>query len=204
MKSSIFLILILFQINSMPNFEDTKRDLQETKSKDIVILHTNDVHCGVRDTIGYDGLMLYKKQLLKKYNNVILVDAGDHIQGGTIGLLTGGEAIIKIMNKLGYEVATLGNHEFDYKIPVLEERAEQLDCGYISINYCFHANKTARYEVSKIIEKGGKKIAFIGVATPQTLSKTYLNSLVDSNGNKVYDFLTENKSQELYIEFKKK
>ena len=198
MKPLFYFLLIISQIYSSSFIKHNRRILQDTKSNDIVILHTNDVHCGVTDTIGYDGLMLYKKQLEKKYNNVILVDAGDHIQGGTIGLLTGGEAIIKIMNKLGYEVATLGNHEFDYKIPVLEERAEQLDCGYISINYCFHANKTARYEVSKIIEKGGKKIAFIGVATPQTLSKTYLNSLVDSNGNKVYDFLTENKSQELY------
>jgi len=198
MKPLFYFLLIISQIYSSSFIKHNKRILQDTKSNDIVILHTNDVHCGVTDTIGYDGLMLYKKQLEKKYNNVILVDAGDHIQGGTIGLLTDGEAIIKIMNKLGYEVATLGNHEFDYKIPVLEERAEQLDCGYISINYCFHANKTARYEVSKIIEKGGKKIAFIGVATPQTLSKTYLNSLVDSNGNKVYDFLTENKSQELY------
>ena len=88
-------------------------------SDDIVILHTNDVHCGVTDTIGYDGLMLYKKQLQKKYENVLLVDAGDHIQGGTIGLLTHGKAIIEIMNKLKYDVVTLGNHEFDYKIPEL-------------------------------------------------------------------------------------
>ena len=69
-------------------------------SDDIVILHTNDVHCGVQDTIGYDGLMLYKKQMLSKYNNVILVDAGDHVQGGTLGLISNGEAIIDIMNKL--------------------------------------------------------------------------------------------------------
>ena len=198
MKALIYFLIIMPQIYSSSYIKNNKRILQDAKSDDIVILHTNDVHCGVTNKIGYDGLMLYKKQLEKKYNNVILVDAGDHIQGGTIGLLTNGEAIIKIMNKLKYEVATLGNHEFTYKIPVLEERAKQLDCGYISINYCFHANKTARYDVSKIIEKGGKKIAFIGVATPQTLTKTYLNSLVDSNGNKVYDFLTENKSQELY------
>ena len=142
--------------------------------------------------------MLYKKQLLKKYNNVILVDAGDHIQGGTMGTITNGEAIIDIMNKLEYQVVTLGNHEFDYKIPQLEVCEQKLNCGYISINYCFHKNKTARYNASKIIEINDKKIGFIGVATPQTLSKTYLNALFDSDGNKVYDFLTENKSQELY------
>ena len=114
MEKVIIIFSILLGIFCLPSTEKAKRELE--KSNDIVILHTNDVHCGVQDTIGYDGLMLYKKQLLKKYNNVILVDAGDHTQGGTIGLITNGEAIIEIMNKLEYEVATLGNHEFDYEI----------------------------------------------------------------------------------------
>ena len=172
--------------------------MQTEKSDDIIILHTNDVHCGVQDTIGYDGLMLYKKQLLNKYNNVILVDAGDHIQGGTIGTITNGEAIIEIMNKLGYEVATVGNHEFDFGIPQLETVEKLLNCSYISTNYCYKKNKTSIYPATKIIEKGGKKIGFIGVATPQTLSKTYLINLVDDKGELIYDFLTENHSQELY------
>ena len=172
--------------------------MQTEKSNDIIILHTNDVHCGVQDTIGYDGLMLYKKQLLKKYNNVMLVDAGDHIQGGTMGLITNGEAIIDIMNKLEYEVVTLGNHEFDYGIEQLETVEKLLNCSYISSNYCFKKNKTSIYPPTKIIEKGGKKIGFIGVATPQTLSKTYLITIVDDKGELVYDFLTENHSQELY------
>ena len=119
MEKFIIIFSILLGIFCLPSTEKTKRELE--KSNDILILHTNDVHCGVQDTIGYDGLMLFKKQLLKKYNNVILVDAGDHIQGGTMGLISGGEAIIDIMNKLGYEVATLGNHEFDYGIEQLEE-----------------------------------------------------------------------------------
>ena len=172
--------------------------MQTEKSNDIIILHTNDVHCGVQDTIGYDGLMLYKKQLVKKYNNVMLVDAGDHIQGGTMGLITNGEAIIDIMNKLEYEVVTLGNHEFDYGIEQLEEVEKLLNCSYISSNYCFKKNKTSIYPPTKIIEKGGKKIGFIGVATPQTLSKTYLITIIDDKGELVYDFLTENHSQELY------
>ena len=202
MKALIFFSIILSQMYSSPHMRNTKRNLQE-KSNDIVILHTNDVHCGVTEIIGYDGLMLYKKQLLKKYNNVILVDAGDHIQGGTMGTITNGEALIDIMNKLEYKVVTLGNHEFDYKVPQLEVCEKKLNCGYISINYCFHKNKTAVYDISKIIEIGGKKIGFIGVTTPQTLSKTYLNSLLDSEGKKIYDFLTDNKSQELYDRIQK-
>ena len=64
--------------------------------------------------------MYLKKKLQAEYENVLLVDAGDHIQGGTMGLITNGMAIIDIMNKVGYDVATLGNHEFDYGIEQLE------------------------------------------------------------------------------------
>ena len=203
MKLLCFLILVLAQIYSLPNSGNSKRNLEDAKSDDIIILHTNDVHCGVRDTIGYDGLMLYKKQLEKKYNNVIVVDAGDHIQGGPVGLITSGIAIIEMMNKLDYKVATLGNHEFDYGIEELKECEKALNCSYISINYCFHKNKTSIYPAYKVINISDIKIGFIGVATPQTLSKTYLISLLDEDGDPVYDFLTENKSKELYDKIQK-
>ena len=135
MNNLIVFFFIILQIICSPQNEKAKRTLQTEKSNDIIILHTNDVHCGVNDTIGYDGLMLYKKQLLKKYNNVMLVDAGDHIQGGTMGLITNGEAIIEIMNKLEYEVATLGNHEFDYGIEQLETVEKLLNLKYINYEY---------------------------------------------------------------------
>ena len=201
MKILLFIfVVILSKISCLPLKAKEKRSLQNKKSDDIVILHTNDVHCGVQDSIGYDGLMLYKKQLLQKYNNVILVDAGDHIQGGIIGTITNGEAIINIMNKLKYDVVTIGNHEFDYEITQLENVAKKLNCGYISANYCFRKNKTSIYPAYKILEIDDKKIkiGFIGVTTPQTLSKTYLITLLDNNGELIYDFLTDNHSQELY------
>ena len=198
MKKIIILVSFLLNIFCIPSFKNTKRTLDGEKSNDIIILHTNDVHCGVQDTIGYDGLMLYKKQLLQKYNNVILVDAGDQIQGGTIGMLTKGKAIIDIMNKLEYDLATLGNHEFDYGVPQLEDIEKLLNCSYISCNYCYRANKTSIYSPYKILEKGGKKIGFIGVATPETILKTYLITILDSSGKPVYDLLTERNSQELY------
>ena len=198
MKRLILLFTIFLITSCFPSTDKTKRFLQSEKSNDIVILHTNDVHCGVQDSIGYDGLMLYKKQLLQKHNNVILVDAGDHIQGGTIGQITSGEAIIDIMNELEYDVVTLGNHEFDYGIEQLETIKNSLTCGYISSNYCYKKNKESIYPPYKIIEKGGKKIGFIGVATPETLTKSYLITLLDDKGELIYDFLTENHNQELY------
>ena len=102
----------------------------------VVILHTNDVHVGLQDNIGYDGLALYKKELEAQYDNVLLVDAGDAIQGAAIGAMSKGEEIIKIMNQVGYDLAVPGNHEFDFGFDVLDDCSEQLDCGYICANFC--------------------------------------------------------------------
>ena len=202
----IFLLLsIIFQSFTKKAFLEKKnyRKLKQEENsiideEDIIILHTNDVHCGLMDYIGYDGLMLYKRELQSKYKYVITVDAGDHIQGGAIGLLSKGLDIIDIMNKIGYDVVTLGNHEFDYGIEQLNLCNETLKSGYISSNYCFRKNKTSIFPPYKIIDAGDKKIGFIGVSTPQTLSKTYLHNIVDEDGKMVYDFLTENEGKELF------
>ena len=81
---------------------------------DVVVLFTSDVHCGIDENIGYAGLAAYKKAFAKAGYDVLLVDNGDAIQGGPVGTLSKGEYIIDIMNEVGYDVATIGNHEFDY------------------------------------------------------------------------------------------
>ena len=191
------LLLICFLIAQANNALSSKRNLQNS-SNDIIILHLNDVHCGVNNTIGYDGFVLYRDELSKKYPNIISVDVGDHIQGGTLGSISDGTAIIDIMNKVGFDVAILGNHEFDYGIEQLSKLGENITSRYISSNFCYRKNKTSVYNPYKIIEKGGKKIAFIGVLTPLTFSKTYLLTLRDSNGEAIYDFLADNDAQDLY------
>ena len=201
-----FLLFSLFILskNKKNLFSDNKdiRKLREedTRRDDIIILHTNDVHCGLIDSIGYDGLMLYKKELEMEYKNVLLVDAGDHIQGGAIGLLSNGSDIIDIMNKIGYNVTLIGNHEFDYGIDNLIDCDKKLVNGYISANFCLRKekNKNSIFPAYKILDVGNKKIAFIGVTTPQTLSKTYLHNILDEDGQMKYDFLNGNNGQELY------
>ena len=207
-KQIYFILFILitysFQIN-LNNFKnkDILELKEEEKSDDIIILHTNDVHCAVNDNIGYDGLMLYKKELQRKYKNVLTVDAGDHIQGNIIGLLSKGLDIISIMNKIGYDASTIGNHEFDYNIPALKNCSEKLTCGYICANFCYRKNKAKIFKPYKIIPVGNKKLGFIGVVTPQTLTKTYLHSLTDDEGKLIYDFLAGNNSKDLYDELQK-
>ena len=189
------IFLIIFSIS----FVNSQRQLLEEKnSDDIIILHTNDVHCGITDNIGYDGLMLFKKELQTKYEHVLLVDAGDHIQGAAIGLLSYGSDIIKIMNELEYDASTIGNHEFDYKLEQLYKLREQFNHNYVNAHFCFRKNKTTVFEPYKIVEAGNIKIGFIGVLTPLTLTKTYLHTLVDEDGNYIYDFLTERQGLEFY------
>lgn len=210
LKKSFFFFLLIniyLSLKSFPkenNYQSKKNNLrnllQETseKSDDIIILHTNDVHCGINDTIGYDGLQLYKNYLKTKYNHVIMVDGGDHVQGGAIGLLSKGMEIINIMNKIEYDVVVLGNHEFDYGVEhLMQNISRKLNCGYISANFCLRKDKQPIFDPYKIIVAGDKKIGFIGVTTPQTLSKSFLHNIVDENGNMIYDFLNDRQGNEL-------
>ena len=206
-KKYIFFFLFLeiyslsrINIKNLKSKDNEIRELKEEKelSDDIIILHTNDVHCGVLDSIGYDGLMLYKKDLQKQYKHVLTVDVGDHIQGGPLGLLSKGLDIIKIMNKIGYDVSIIGNHEFDYGLDQLKKCNESLNCGYISGNFLYRKNRTLIYPPYKLIQLDDIKVAFIGITTPQTLSKTILHTIIDEEGEMVYDFLTKNDGQELY------
>ena len=101
---ALLMVLSLTTGISIPSF---------AADKDIVVLYTNDVHCGVDDNIGYAGLALYKKEMLAQTPYVALVDGGDAIQGAPIGTLSDGGYLIDIMNKVGYDFAVPGNHEFD-------------------------------------------------------------------------------------------
>ncbi|MBQ7318278.1 MAG: metallophosphoesterase, partial [Phascolarctobacterium sp.] len=127
--------------------------------KDIVILYTNDIHCGIEDNEGFARLSQYKKDLLAQTPYVALVDAGDAIQGAPIGKLSNGEAIVNIMNTVGYDFAIPGNHEFDYGMKRFLELNDLLACGYYSCNFvdAYGENILPAY---KIMTFGDTKIAF--------------------------------------------
>ncbi|MBR1831038.1 MAG: 5'-nucleotidase C-terminal domain-containing protein [Ruminiclostridium sp.] len=158
------------------------------KSDDIVILYTNDVHCGIDVNIGYDGLALYKREMQAQYENVLVVDAGDAIQGMPVGTLSKGAYITRLMNAVGYDAATLGNHEFDYSLKTLQVRAEELDCGYVSANFYNKETGKPLFDAYKIIEAGDKKIAFVGATTPETLSGSTPIYFQNDAGEYIYGF----------------
>ena len=100
--------------------------------------------------------------------------------------------MIDIMNKVEFDVAILGNHEFDYGVEQLNKFQERLVNKYVCANFYFRKNHTRIFELSKIIKCGEKKVAFIGVVTPLTMSKTYLSNIKDENGDLLYDLLASN------------
>ena len=101
--------------------------------QDVVILYTNDVHCAIDD---YAVLAAYRADLIADGHTVITVDAGDAIQGEVIGSFTEGEAVVDIMNTVGYDYAVPGNHEFDYGMDVFLDLADtKANYEYTSSNF---------------------------------------------------------------------
>ncbi len=157
----------------------------------LVILFTNDVHCGIKDGWGYAGLADLKKSLENEGNTVLLVDAGDHVQGGPIGTLSEGSYIIDIMNFVGYDLAIPGNHEFDYTMPKFFENMGQASFPYVSANFMNYVDgepTTPVLDAYKIFEADGKKVAFVGLSTPETITKSTPTYFQDGEGNYIYGF----------------
>ena len=165
---------------------------------DIVILYTNDVHCGVDDNIGYAGLALYKKEIQAQTPNVILADAGDAIQGAPIGTLSEGGYIVDIMNYVGYDFAIPGNHEFDYGMQRFLELASQLKCGYYSSNFTDLRTGNLVFAPYKMFEFAGTKVALVGASTPESFTKSTPTYFQDENGTYIYGFNEGGNGQDLY------
>ncbi len=151
-----------------------------------VILYTNDVHCAIDD---YPVLAAYKAELETQGKNVIVVDAGDAIQGEVIGALTEGEAVVDIMNAVGYDYAVPGNHEFDYGMNVFLDLAEnKASYKYVSSNFHYLPSIEPVFEPYAIEDFGGYQVAFVGISTPETITKSTPEFFKDENNNFIYGF----------------
>lgn len=172
----------------------------DEKSNDIVILHTDDAHCGVNDNLGYAGVAAYKAEMKKTHNYVALVDCGDAIQGESIGTLSAGAYLVDIMNEVGYDFATFGNHEFDYKLPQLAKLTKQAKYQYLACNFKYIGKGTSdlNYKPYEIVTYGDKKVAFIGIVTPESFTKSTPAYFQDESGNYIYSFSEDETGTALY------
>ena len=169
------------------------------EAKNIVILYTNDVHCGVDNNLGYSALAAYKKEMEADPGNVVLLaDAGDTYQGAALGSITKGEAILNIINELDYDVATPGNHDYDYGMERFFYLTENASFPYVSCNFTDLKTGELVFEPYTIIEAGGKNIAFVGVTTPTTITASTPKYFQNEQGDYVYGFREGDNGQNLY------
>lgn len=166
---------------------------KNNKNEDIIILFTSDVHCGLDENIGYAGLAAYKKYCQSITEYTTLVDCGDAIQGDLVGTVSDGEFVIDIMNKVGYDLAILGNHEFDYGMQQLNTLIKQAGAEYLGCNITYKGsseNLLSDVKPYKIIEYGDTSVGFVGVSTPYSISSS-TPTYFQENGEYVYGFTSD-------------
>lgn len=174
-KFTIILLTLLTALGSMAQ-----------KPGDVVILFENDVHCAVD---GYPMLAGLRDSLQRKGCHVAVVSAGDFSFGGPIGAASKGEFVVRMMNAVGYDAATLGNHEFDYGLGQLRELENQLKAPMLCCNMRQHAlPETFNFLPFVIRDYNGIQVAFVGVTTPTTLYTSLPTAFQDEKGQYLYHF----------------
>ncbi len=193
LKKTLSIILTLLMIVTTVPFAFAAEE------GNVVILYTNDVHCAYAN---YPVLAAYRAELIEQGNTVITVDAGDAIQGEIIGTLTEGEVIVNMMSLAGYDYAVPGNHEFDYGMEKFLQHAQnRADYKYISSNFydlCSLEPVFEPYYIEDISED--MQIAFVGISTPETITKSTPEYFKDEGGNIVYGFPTYDMQDDVLCE----
>lgn len=170
----------------------------------IVIVHTNDVHCAVDDNLGYAKLASYADSLEAQYgeDRVTLVDAGDAVQGNVIGTLSQGEYLVDIMNAVGYDIAVPGNHEFDYGMTQFNTLVALSNVKYLSCNFTDLRTGETVLDPYTIVDYGtgedAVQVAYVGISTPETLTKSSPNTFKDESGAYIYGFCQDETGEALY------
>ena len=169
---------------------------------DVTILYTNDVHTYIDNKSPkptYAAIAALKKSIQDTGRDVLLVDAGDHIQGTAYGSMDDGATIIELMNEAGYDLATPGNHEFDYgmaraKAVLREAKFPYISCNWIDLRTGFRVLSSVKFFCV-----GGRRIAFVGVTTPETFTKSTPAYFMDESQSRyIYDILGGEDGRKLY------
>ena len=178
-------------------------------AKEAVILYTNDVHTYIDNTYtGADGTkgegIRYSTVAALKdaFPEALLVDAGDHVQGTAYGSMDRGETVVALMNAAGYDVATLGNHEFDYGMDGLENIREWADYDYVSCNF-YHTETGNVLKPYQVFEAAGMKIAFIGITTPESFNTSNPTYFQNEEGEFIYGITGRESGSALYAAVQK-
>ena len=177
------------------------------EKSEVTILYTNDVHTYIdkqAPELTYAAIAALKQSYQDAGKKVLLVDAGDHVQGTAYGSMDQGASIIELMNAAGYDAATPGNHEFDYGMDRAKELMRDADFPYLSCNWVdLRTNLRVLPEI-KVFVRGGVRIAFVGITTPETFTKSTPAYFMNKAQTKyIYDILGGEDGQKLYSSVQK-
>lgn len=163
---------------------------QTGNGQPIVIFYDNDVHCAVD---GYAVSAALKKEALQTNPNVLLVSAGDYVQGGSLGAASKGGYIVSIMNQADYDVVTLGNHEFDYGMPRMDEITKGLNASVSACNlFDLRSGKKERMFPEYVMKTfGSVDVAVIGIATPYSFVSSTPSYFQNEKGEYVYSLSSD-------------
>ena len=172
------------------------------EKSEVTILYTNDVHTYIdkqAPKLTYAAIAALKQSYQNAGKKVLLVDAGDHVQGTAYGSMDQGASIIELMNAAGYDAATPGNHEFDYGMDRAKELMRDAGFPYLSCNWVdLRTNLRVLPEI-KVFVRGGVRIAFVGITTPETFTKSTPAYFMNKAQTKyIYDILGGEDGQKLY------
>ncbi|MDY4965023.1 MAG: bifunctional UDP-sugar hydrolase/5'-nucleotidase, partial [Dysosmobacter sp.] len=173
---------------------------------EITVIYTNDVHTYIDKTLSYATVSAMKQDYQKAGKQVLLVDAGDHIQGTAYGGMDEGKTIVQLMNAAGYDIATLGNHEFDYGMARALATVKEAEFPYVSCNFYHEKNGVAGdpvLESYKVFDMNGTKVAFVGITTPESFTKSTPAYFQDANGKYIYGIAAGKDGSALYAAVQK-
>ena len=150
----------------------TSDDETSVAGTKLVILHTNDMHGYVQASdscLGIGAVAQLKEDYEEQGYDVLLMDAGDYLQGSAFANLTQGESVVEVMNAAGYDAAALGNHEFDYGSDVLEKRISEMDFPALAANITVDATGEPFTDQNAVFTlSDGTKVGVFGLDTPTT------------------------------------
>ena len=199
---SFFAMALLVVLSSCATTSTTATTDEIVKVQDaklehnLTLLVTSDIHVGVEDNYTLAAVYEKRKEYEAAGDYTLLIDNGDVLQGGLLSSVSKGEDLIDIMNLAGYDILTMGNHEFDYGMAQFLKNSAKLNNQYISCN--FNKNGKLVFKPYVIKQYDGVRFAFIGINTPDTLTTSTPKYFQDVNSKFIYGFFQGNNGKTLY------
>lgn len=178
MPKNFFCVLLSLLMALSSLFFDIRPVFAENNDINLIILHTNDTHAHVQSVqdpkenligIGYDRIASYKKELLQENPNVLLLDAGDTLNGQPLAFLSQGESIVELLNRMNPDAMTLGIHDFSYGYPKLKSLEKKMKFPILAANILNTSGEPV-FRPYLVKELEDLKIGIFGLASPKSLA----------------------------------